>query len=308
MKKIKRRQKQRMTNGMKIAVLLATYNGEKYIEEQVNSIFKQLKVSCDIYISDDGSTDDTLSIINNYRDPRIKVLINKSRYGSAGRNFINAIVKIDYAGYDFVAFCDQDDIWYEDKLIRSISAIKRHGVDAYSSNILAFWPSGKKRVINKAQKQKKHDYLFEAAGPGCTYVIRSEIMQDIRGFLARNKSVIDQIWMHDWFVYAYVRSRGLKWFIDNEPTMLYRQHEHNQVGVNEGLRAMAARLKFVRSGEYARQIRFLKELVGSSECSYLNESIGLFKRVRFLLDVCACRRRTRDQIALALMIAMGWFK
>lgn len=297
-----------MINGMKIAVLLATYNGEKYIEEQINSIFKQLKVSCDIYISDDGSTDGTLSIVNNYRDQRVKILENKGRYGSAGRNFINTIVKVDYASYDFVAFCDQDDIWFEDKLVRSISAIKGRGVDAYSSNVLAFWPNGKKRLINKAQKQKKHDYLFEAAGPGCTYVIKSEIMQDIKNFLERNNSVVDQIWLHDWFVYAYVRSRGLKWLIDCAPTMLYRQHEHNQVGVNEGLRAMVGRLKFVRSGEYARQIRFLKELVGSSECPYLNERIGLFKRVQFLLDVCACRRRTRDQIALALMIAIGWYK
>ena len=95
----------------KISVCIATFNGEKYISSQLDSILNQVVPVHEIIISDDMSTDNTIEIIKNCNNPIIKIFINKERLGVA-KNFENAI---KHANGDFIFLCDQDDIWLKNK-------------------------------------------------------------------------------------------------------------------------------------------------------------------------------------------------
>ena len=142
---------------MKVCVLLAAYNGEKYIKEQLDSILSQVDVAIDIYISLDLSTDLSLDIINKYknRHKNIYILDYGQRYGSAGQNFFRLLMDVDFSNYNYVSFADQDDIWLPNKLYHAIEMIKLHNCDAVSSNVLAFWENGREKLIKKDYPDRK---------------------------------------------------------------------------------------------------------------------------------------------------------
>ena len=103
-----------------ISVCLATYNGGKYIKEQLDSILCQLGDKDELIISDDGSSDDTISLINKIEDERIVLIINKETHGFTG-NFENAI---NYSKGEIIFLSDQDDIWNKDKVELSLEALQ----------------------------------------------------------------------------------------------------------------------------------------------------------------------------------------
>ena len=155
------------------AVLLAVYNGMKYLEEQLQSILSQTGVNVTVFASVDISTDgsDKWLIQASEKDSRIIVLSAEERFGGAAKNFFRLIKDVDFSRFDYVAFADQDDIWNADKLHKAARIIQYSDYDAYSSNVMAFWSDGKVRLIKKSQPQRQWDYIFEAAGPGCTYLM-----------------------------------------------------------------------------------------------------------------------------------------
>ena len=146
----------------KIAVLLASYNGVKYIKEQVDSILNQKEVDVTIFVSDDLSTDKTIEYLQDiYKDfKNIVYLPSGSKFGGAGKNFFRLIRDVDFSSFDFISFVDQDDIWYEDKLIRAIKTIEDKQLDAYSSNILAFWEDSKEMIIKGTSNNQLSRTLF----------------------------------------------------------------------------------------------------------------------------------------------------
>ena len=160
-----------------VTILMATYNGASYIKNQILSLQQQKHRNWQLYIQDDGSKDRTVAIIKEMMlfDSRIHLIDNGPSGKGAGKNFISLV---KYSNSYYTIFCDQDDIWYEDKLIRAIKTMEEKQIDAYSSNVLAFWEDGKKILINKSQAQKKYDFLFSSAGPGCTYVMKKNFLID----------------------------------------------------------------------------------------------------------------------------------
>ena len=104
-----------------ISVCIATYNGEKYIKDQIDSILNQLGSEDEIIISDDGSDDSTIKIVNEFNDKRIKIVHNKLERGYT-RNFENAIKN---ASGDFIFLSDQDDVWMDDKVSETINSLKK---------------------------------------------------------------------------------------------------------------------------------------------------------------------------------------
>lgn len=103
-----------------ISVCMATYNGEKYIKEQLDSILEQLDTTDELIISDDLSSDNTIKIIQNYKDERIKLYIHKENHGFV-RNFENALM---HAKGDIIFLSDQDDVWMPDKVRITKEALK----------------------------------------------------------------------------------------------------------------------------------------------------------------------------------------
>jgi len=118
---------------------------------------------------------------------------------------------------------------------------KSYGADGVSSNVLAFWPDGKQKLIHKAQPQREFDYLFESAGPGCTFLMTPWLINKVKDLLLDESGVAGHVALHDWLVYAVCRASGKKWVIDKTPSMLYRQHGSNEFGANHGIRAKYAR-------------------------------------------------------------------
>ena len=296
----------------KIAVLLASYNGVKYIKEQIDSILNQKEVDVTIFISDDLSTDGTIEYLQDiYKDfKNIVYLPSGSKFGGAGKNFFRLIKDVDFSSFDFISFVDQDDIWYEDKLIRAIKTIEDKQLDAYSSNILAFWEDGKEMIINKSSSQARYDYLFEAAVPGCTYVLKKDLAISLQNFICDNWGDVNKIELHDWFIYAFARENNYKWHIDEKPSMRYRQHTSNQVGANDGLKAKLKRLKKVFSSWYREEIikiikvlrlenkyKFSKYILNKS---YLNNLLLLKYSFEF-------RRNKKEKLFLSLLILLGVF-
>ncbi|STX27703.1 putative glycosyl transferase [Legionella beliardensis] len=284
----------------KCAVLMAVYNGMQFIEQQITSILGQEKINVTVFVSIDLSTDDSENWLNALakRDSRIIILPYGERFGGAARNFFRLIRDVDFADYDYIAFADQDDIWHADKLARAVHVLQHRAYDAYSSNVIAFWPDGRQAVINKAQPQKSWDFIFEAAGPGCTYVLSKKLATCIKDNILKNWAELQKISLHDWYCYAFARANGFQWFIDSKPTMLYRQHSNNQVGVNRGLKAYVHRFKQIKNGWWLSQAYLIAELIGLGHHDFIR-GWSSFKRKDFLrlaLNAYQCRRDHVSQV------------
>ncbi|BBV98506.1 glycosyltransferase [Pseudomonas monteilii] len=286
-------------------VLLAAYNGLAFIEEQVRSILDQQGVDVNILISVDKSSDGTEAWVDAlaFAEPRVTVLPHGQRFGGAGANFFRLIKDASFEGIDYVSLADQDDIWLSDKLQHACAVLQQRKVDGYSSDVLAFWPDGREFVVKKSQPQVAHDYLFEAAGPGCTYVLSHALSSAIQKGLNVNGSAMKQVALHDWFIYAFSRANGFKWFIDDHVGMRYRQHATNQVGVNSGFTAFKARLGKVFDGWWLSQARVIAQLTGLKHDPFVTQWLRLDRRalVRLAASSGSCRRRMRDKVVFSLL-------
>ena len=175
---------------------------------------------------------------------------------------------------------------------------------------MAFWEDGKEMIINKSSSQARYDYLFEAAGPGCTYVLKKDLAIFLQNFISENWEDVNKIELHDWFIYAFARENNYKWHIDEKPSMRYRQHTSNQVGANDGLKAKLKRFKKVFSSWYREEIikiikvlrlenkyKFSKYILNKS---YLNNLLLLKYSFEF-------RRNKKEKLFLSLLILLGIF-
>ncbi|WP_213939893.1 glycosyltransferase [Pseudomonas sp. dw_612] len=284
----------------KVAVLLAAYNGMRWIEEQLNSILVQSGVEVTVYISIDPSTDGTEGWCAAYADqhPAVIALPAAGTFGGASRNFFRLLRDVDLDAYDFVAFSDQDDVWRPDKLQRATHAIQTRQVDAYSSNVTAFWADGCTHLLDKAQSQVDWDFLFEAAGPGCTYVMSNGLVDKLKASMLANWQPLQEVSLHDWYCYAFARSHGYRWYIDPIPSMDYRQHERNQVGANKGLSPLIARYKTIHDGWWFNQVQMIAVLTGLGSDPFVQSWMALRRRqlMRLSFSAWRCRRRVRDKV------------
>lgn len=287
-----------------LAVCLAAYNGMRWLQEQLDSILGQVSVEVTVFVSVDVSTDETERWVDQraLADKRIVVLPHGQRFGGAARNFFRLVRDVDFSAFDYVSFADQDDIWFEDKLTRAIVMLLESNAAVYSSNVIAFWPDGRRMLIKKSQRQRKWDFLFEAAGPGCTYVMRADFVVALQARIRERWNEAQAVGLHDWFAYAFARANGYKWFIDSRPGMLYRQHAENQVGVNNGWRAFVHRARKVWAGWGIDQAGLIAQLVGLENDAFVSSwrSGTRLGYLRLASHARQCRRRFRDQLLFAV--------
>ena len=248
---------------IKSLVLLAAYNGEQFIYQQLQTVLNQTNKPYKILINIDQSDDKTKSIIQDYaeKNPEIQILNLNKRFGSAAANFINLIINVDLTDIDYIALADQDDIWHENKLSRGLEILSSGDYHGYSSSITAFYSSGKKVFIKKSNPQKLIDYKFESGGPGCTYIFKSSIADLARRHLLEYPIIEKNFYYHDWLVYYACRNSGYKWYIDDLSYMDYRQHDKNDTGANVGFLSAAKRLKLFYSGWYFDQVYLLESTI-----------------------------------------------
>lgn len=288
-----------------VRILLATYNGARWLDEQLDSISMQQGVRVSIVASDDHSSDGTVAVLSRWAE-RLPIEVLQSsleRFGSAHRNFLRLIRDTDLGDADYVALSDQDDIWLQGKLLRAVECLNSLNAQGYSSNVTAFWPDGSKQNIDKAQQLQPLDHLFGSPGPGCTFVLPREVFMDLKTFVTCNFERLQSIWVHDWLIYAFVRARGGRWYIDSQLNMLYRQHGSNEIGVNAGWRAARNRLCLVRSGSYRRDILAIADSVGVSNAVVeAVRRLNLVDRLFLLFQVRHFRRRLSECMIMAFFI------
>lgn len=238
-----------------IQVLLSTYNGEEYIFEQLESLVNQDFKNIQILIRDDGSTDRTIALVNQfiaqtklqnisiYTNPNIGVI----------KSFFN-LLEHSSESSNYYAFCDQDDYWQSDKLSRAITMIE----EEYDSNqpimycsrtqlvdkslsFLGLWPSMPRKKLSIGNA------LVQNIAVGCTIVINKAA----RDLLILKKPNINNLIMHDWWVYLCVSTFG-KVIFDSKALVKYRQHGKNTIGATLGIHQ-----KIVKQLENFKRDKFL---------------------------------------------------
>jgi rhamnosyltransferase len=281
----------------KLLVLLAAYNGEYFIAQQLQTILNQTQKPDKILINIDLSTDKTVDIVEDYatKFSEIEILSSHKRFGSSAANFIHLLLNADLSNVDYIALADQDDLWKEDKLEKSIHKLQQ-GYESYSSNVKAFWESGRKKVLVKNQPQRKFDHLFESAGPGCTFVLTKKLALTLQEFLKGGQfNQLDNY--HDWLIYAYARSNGFNWYIDSYPGVEYRQHNANVFGANVGIKAFVSRIHRVLNGEgFNFAFHLMKELNLQDPFIQSLFPVSRINLLRLAFKFKQCRRRWHDQI------------
>lgn len=288
-----------------VGVLLAAFNGADFLVEQLDSILTQVGVRVTVFVSVDLSSDGTLSLLAEAArvDDRVILLPVGQRFGGAAPNFLRMLRDVEVCVPDFVAFADQDDIWSPDKLARAIEVLRAAQADGYSSNVTAFWPSGRRMLVDKSQPQRAYDYFFEAAGPGCTYVLARSLAIALQAAARDQTQLLSGLVYHDWLTYAFARANGRRWVIDPQPHMLYRQHGTNQIGVNMGWTSAWRRARQLLDGHGFVQAQRVMKAVGAWDSEFVCHSMrrGRVGLLWLALHVGQCRRRRRDRWLMAIL-------
>ncbi|MBE7718245.1 glycosyltransferase family 2 protein [Lacrimispora indolis] len=232
-----------------VSVLLASYNGEKYIRDQLDSILNQTISDLTVMISDDLSADGTPAVIQEYEERypgRVKSLRNGERSGSAQNNFFRLLKS---ATDEYVMLCDQDDVWLSDKAEVTLREMKR--LEAEWGKKVPLLVHGDLSVTDKEgkvlhksmaeyQKIAVHDnrfshYLVENNITGNTVMVNKALLRLLN-------DIPEECVMHDWWLGLLASCFGRISYIDR-PLVLYRQHGDNQVGSKSGKEQYAERIR-----------------------------------------------------------------
>lgn len=307
-----------------VHVAMATFNGMPWIRSQVRTILGQEDVNVTLAISDDQSTDGTREWVRELErsDPRVTVLPARGGKPSVTGNFLYGLTSLPMREGEYAAFSDQDDLWQPRKLIDQIEFMRAEGANAVSANVIAFevFPGGRveQTVIRKDYPQVAWDFLFEAPGPGSTFVLDYLAWQTLVEYLDRWGA--DGVAVHDWFVYAVLRACDLKWAIDPRPQVAYRQHGGNVVGAHRGVGAFTDRLRLLRSGHYREQFQLMARVARQAgrearrppqffrELSAWQRRLSdtsLPGRLSVARNARTMRRRPFEQLSLAAACVLG---
>lgn len=232
----------------KIEILLATYNGERYIREQIESVVNQDYDNWVVRACDDGSTDHTYDILKEYQEKfPDKFIIEKQEKGSgsAKLNFFHLIKK---STCEYVMCCDQDDVWLRNKISLTMQEMKKIEVPSLPSLIHTDLKvvDDKLQVISESffahsnlrKKFGYHDLLIQNHVTGCTMMMNRALVD-----LLNTEMNYEYILMHDWLAAIVATSNGNVGFVD-QPTILYRQHAINSVGAKKyGFALLISKLK-----------------------------------------------------------------
>ncbi len=221
-----------MNDDIQIDILLATYNGEKYLKCQIDSILNQTHKNIRLLINDDCSTDNTRAILKKYeeKDDRIKVKYNEKNLGYV-KNFEDLLKRVENK---YFALSDQDDFWKEEKIEKSLNKLLEEDADLVFTDLepvdekLNTITPSMVRFMQMDKNIKKHqDYksvFLRNCVTGCTILSKKELINEYIPIPIKEPMV------HDWWMALIISQIGKITFLD-EPTIKYRQHGNNQLGI-----------------------------------------------------------------------------
>lgn len=215
---------------MKTIVLMSTYNGEKYLREQLDSLLNQDLRPTKILIRDDGSRDDTVNLLEDYASQYNFIDYYCGKNIGPAKSFFDLINKTE--GYDYYALCDQDDVWFEDKLSTAVNMLEKE-----DKNIPLLYAGRFILTDEKLNRLKSdiselysfndfaHSLIYHTA-PGCTFVFNEAARKQIAKYDVNKEYCV----IHDAIIHKVVAMFG-KMILDFEPHMYYRQHKNNVYGL-----------------------------------------------------------------------------
>jgi rhamnosyltransferase len=306
--------KNRDIGSLRVQVLLATYNGAQFLDQQIDSIMNQHGVAVSLLCRDDQSSDETLPFLNVIKeryDDAIDFMSDDFRMGAAAPSFLTLLQQSDLEKYDYVAFADQDDIWLQEKLAAALQALSEQGADGYASDLIAFDDAtGREWLLKKSAEQVSLDYVFQSASAGCTYVLSQRAAKLVVEQVSGTGITFFKRKSHDWLIYAICRSHGLRWFIDKSAYIRYRQHDHNQYGAQRGLAGLIAKMKLMRTGWYRNEIiensaYLSKSDIGAQKVIARLQSYTFADRLWLAANCFKFRRKRMEAALLGLIFILG---
>ncbi len=290
----------------KVQILMSTYNGERFLREQIESLLHQTWKNLEILIRDDGSNDRTPDILQEYgaKYNQVKIFLEENQ--GVSRSFFTLLEKSDA---DYVAFCDQDDIWLNEKTEAAIRKLEREeGPALYCSNKILVDSHG--NLMRKQDRKTRipgfGNAVVECICTGCTAVMNREMAEIIKRKLPRHAI------LHDWWCYLAASYMG-KVVFDERAYIKYRQHERNVVGARAGfwgeVRAKAAYLRKSRGKLEAQLADFATLYRGDSKKDALVQEILAAKRfpgrIKILWNRRIYRQSRLDGIIMRMLFLSG---
>lgn len=215
----------------KVLVLMSTFNGERFLKEQIESVMKQVDVHVTLLIRDDGSNDNTVNLINDFQSRYNNIVLIQGENCGSAQSFLKLLneATTNFANYDFFAFCDQDDVWKDDKLKSAVMILDNQSKDVPCLYIGAYQMVDVN--LNNIVTPKRIPKLTLPAAmasnlaTGCTMVFNLCLAKLISANI-HLKNII----MHDYWIYLVCLAvRGFVYY-DEIPHILYRQHGNNVIG------------------------------------------------------------------------------
>ena len=275
----------------RVAILLATYNGGRFLAAQLESLRQQTHRAWHLFWRDDGSGDDTCAIIDAWP---MRDRITRVDQDSGRRGVLGSFMKILAAAaedFEYFAFCDQDDVWLPDKISRAVGWLQGHGA---APGLYC----GRQRLVDddleplglSAIPRRPPGFrnaLVQNIATGCTTVLNAAARRAILAAPPPAGSI------HDWWSYIVVSGAGGRILFDPQPFILYRQHTDNAVGANASLLLRARRAAARGAGPFVERLRdHLAALTSSGGLAAENAAI-----VRLLSEL-GDHRWTRRWITL----------
>jgi glycosyltransferase involved in cell wall biosynthesis len=233
-----------------VHVLLASYNGAAHLREQLESLARQTGVELRLYVSDDDSSDNSMALLREFNHCPTEFFPSHRRLGATANYFhlLRGVLPHVKDG-EWVAFCDQDDIWHDDKLARAIAALKQVAPGqpaAYGSRTLVVDVHNQPLGLSALHPRPTGfaNAVVQCMAGANTLVFNAQTLR-----LMLRPEQLD-LPSHDWWCYQVVTGCGGVFVYDPKPSLRYRQHDSNEVGFNQGLRARLERLGSLLAGDY----------------------------------------------------------
>jgi glycosyltransferase involved in cell wall biosynthesis len=296
-----------------VAILLCSLNGENYLRDQLNFIASQSYTAWKLYVSDDGSTDKTLDIVQNYQKAwgKERLQIIKGPGQGFQKNFISIIANKKIHA-DFYMLSDQDDVWLPNKISRAISHLKKQDL-----NIPQLY-CGRTTYVSKNLRFIQESQLFDKPPS-----FRNALVQSIAGgnTMAFNQKLKETVMLfaqvdvvsHDWWLYILCELSGGRTYYDPTSSILYRQHERSLIGGNTSLSAKIKRGFMILKGSFrSYNDRHLEALQTVSlrlaspknihiiDRFYHDRDKGLLARFQMIRNLGLYRQTWEGQMALYL--------
>lgn len=309
-----------------VLVLLSTYNGEKFLREQLDSVYNQQNVAVQILVRDDGSTDTTVEILKEYESSRGNMTILVEQNVGAARSF-HRLAWYAYKDmpqkYDWYAFCDQDDVWIPEKLDVSIGSLAGNG-NPYQLFYGRAWIVDANLVTKRAMTvpivNTLEANIVASHSLGCTQVFNYALLKSFVSLKPYIDSAADgdYVILHDGWNAIVAYSLDANVVVGQAPLLKYRQHGHNVVGAGQSrFRANIERMKRCLSGKCLKSWKCKKVLDALGDqlpdknrlvlerCAYYKKSV--WSRLRLACTPSMYQYALGDNIGVFVSIICGEF-